>query len=313
MSDKKIFDKNFRTKFLNNANFSQISEYLKSMEKLSKKGGEYLKIYNEDVSYVLNSDNILKDSRKINIFGEMTLNLDTMTERMCDTIGYLDRIENVTLNTYIVSDTRTDNHSKSNNSKSNQSNKINQSNQSNKINQINQINQNLDKSFEIFNKKCLIKIEELEKIEDILSDYKLNQQSIIKPVDWQKAINRFIELIIICGKEVTQKPHILFNSMSYTMICNLITKTEKYLDFAYMIFSKLLKSEVIIDRNLIKNFNSLRQLKKTDPKKYSLNKKKLILQELEDRNDRDKNSIFVSKFVEKIINAKSQQNKAITK
>jgi hypothetical protein len=236
------------------------------MEQLSKKGGKYLQIYNEDIEWITNNDTVEPGSSFYKLFGGATQALTTETERVCDTVGYMDRIQNITTNTVCAS--------------------------------------YFNKSTETCNNTCANKLEELELIEDTLQKDKLYGS---KNNDWQKAINKFIELIICCGREITSEPHLLFNSMSYTMISDMIVSTEKYLDLAYNILGKILKKESTIDLKLIRKFNNLRYLKQKNPAKYSEDKIKLINDELTDRNDRDRNTIFVSKIVEKIINAKQRK------
>jgi hypothetical protein len=261
MEGNKIFDKKYRERFLRVADTSTLNTYLKQMEKLSKKGGRYLEIYNSDIDYIVNNDTVEFGSL-INHIGGKDSSL-TETERVCDTIGYIDKLQNITSNTL--------------------------------CNTLNQKTQSCSNS-------CISKLKEIEKIEEVLQNDKLNSPS---NNDWKIAINKFIELSICCGKEITSDPHLLFHSLSYTMISDLIVKTDKYLNFAYDLLGKMLKLDPsTVDMELIRKFNNLRCLKVKDPAKYSEEKIKLINNELTSRNDRDRNKIFVSKIVEKIINAK---------
>ena len=62
MSDKnKLFDDNYRENFLRTADPLTLNDYLKNMEKLARKGGKYLEMYNKDLYYLINlsSCNIL--------------------------------------------------------------------------------------------------------------------------------------------------------------------------------------------------------------------------------------------------------------
>jgi hypothetical protein len=54
--DRKILNDKYRIMFIQGADFKTLNEYLKNMEKLSKKGGQFLEIYNKDMDYLLNND-----------------------------------------------------------------------------------------------------------------------------------------------------------------------------------------------------------------------------------------------------------------
>lgn len=47
-----IFNKEFRINFLKKADSNTLNDYLKNLEKLSKKGGKYLEIYNDDLFFL---------------------------------------------------------------------------------------------------------------------------------------------------------------------------------------------------------------------------------------------------------------------
>lgn len=68
--EHKWADKNYRINFIKNADFRTLNKYLKNLETLSKKGGQYLKMYNEDMDYILNNDNNNEETEQetINIF-----------------------------------------------------------------------------------------------------------------------------------------------------------------------------------------------------------------------------------------------------
>lgn len=66
--DSKIFDNNYRITFIQNADFKTLNEYLKNMERLSKKGGKFLELYNKDVEYLLNHDIFDSGPDALNLF-----------------------------------------------------------------------------------------------------------------------------------------------------------------------------------------------------------------------------------------------------
>lgn len=67
MNDK-LFDNNYRRLFIKNADFNTLNKYLKNMEKLSKKGGKYLEMYNTDIDYLLNNDIFESEPTSLNLF-----------------------------------------------------------------------------------------------------------------------------------------------------------------------------------------------------------------------------------------------------
>ena len=64
----KLLNDDHRRVFIKNADFKTLNEYLKNMEKLSKKGGMYLELYNKDFDYLLNNDIFNKSSDSLNMF-----------------------------------------------------------------------------------------------------------------------------------------------------------------------------------------------------------------------------------------------------
>lgn len=54
--EHKFFDDNYRKNWIKKADFKTLNNYLKSMEKLSKKDAKYLEIYNKDMDFLINDD-----------------------------------------------------------------------------------------------------------------------------------------------------------------------------------------------------------------------------------------------------------------
>lgn len=91
-----IDDINSRRNFIKNASHKQLNEYLKTIEKLSKKGGKYLEIYNADIQFILEmSDNEISNGSSL--LGNFTRNpLDS--EVPLNTEMYVNKINDMTQN-----------------------------------------------------------------------------------------------------------------------------------------------------------------------------------------------------------------------
>jgi len=92
--DNKIFDDKYRMVFIRNADFKTLNEYLKNMERLSKKGGKYLEIYNKDMEYLLNNDILNSGPDAMSIFFGNNLEID-----IGDTETNIQQINKITQNT----------------------------------------------------------------------------------------------------------------------------------------------------------------------------------------------------------------------
>lgn len=99
-----IFDDNYRRTFIKNADHKSLNSYLKNMEKLSMKGGKFKEIYDKDLEYILDlNDKYYQDGGDLLglLTEKHTQDNRQMTEQpVCDTEGYLKRINNLTQNTY---------------------------------------------------------------------------------------------------------------------------------------------------------------------------------------------------------------------
>ena len=105
MSNNNIYNEKYRRNFLKNADFKSLNAYLNNMEKLSKKkGGEYLDMYNKDIEFLLLLNDKQQDEANIlNIFGgnnnKIEYNNLTLTEHtVCNTEGYINKLNNITQN-----------------------------------------------------------------------------------------------------------------------------------------------------------------------------------------------------------------------
>lgn len=115
MSDtNRIFDDKYRENFLRNSDPLALNDYLKNMERLSRKGGKYLEMYNKDMIFLLElNDTVFQDGGNIgSIFSRSQTKSNTqeqtpiVTEQPCDTEVYIGRINNIT--NKIVQSTNTD-------------------------------------------------------------------------------------------------------------------------------------------------------------------------------------------------------------
>lgn len=89
-----IDDINSRRNFIKNASHKQLNDYLKMLEKLSKKGGKYLEIYNADIQFILDmSDNEIASGSSL--LGNFTRN-PTDSEVPLNTVMCLNKINNMT-------------------------------------------------------------------------------------------------------------------------------------------------------------------------------------------------------------------------
>jgi len=105
MTDK-LFDDNIRRKMISTMDFKTLNEYLKNMDRMAKrKGGKYLEIYNKDLEYTMTlTDTEYQDGGNLfSLSGIQNNNITnndssdeekqtTMTEQVCDTEAYVQRI-----------------------------------------------------------------------------------------------------------------------------------------------------------------------------------------------------------------------------
>lgn len=107
--EHKWADRNYRINFINNADFKTLNKYLKNLETLSKKGGPYLKLYNEDINYILNNDdnNNETENDTINIFFGNKHNNNTDMPTCNNTEAIMHNINLITQNVMMKQPTNT--------------------------------------------------------------------------------------------------------------------------------------------------------------------------------------------------------------
>lgn len=93
-----LSNKDHRREFIRNADYKILNEYLKNMEKLSKRGQQYLDMYNDDIEFILEGGDGFQvggdDSINYMLFGGT---LPTISENpVCDTEAYVQKINTLT-------------------------------------------------------------------------------------------------------------------------------------------------------------------------------------------------------------------------
>lgn len=262
-----IFDERYRKNFLKIADYKTLNEYLKNMEKLSKKGPKYLAMYNADLEYMLGiNDNYFQDGG--NIFNLLTGRSDVskrlLTEQpVCDTEGYITKINSLAQNSYCTFVTQ----------------------QTKKC-----------------DNRCESRLEEMKLIQQVLKTELTCQKT---GNDWQLAIKKFIDIIICCGDLFSKDEYEIFRTIYFKEISKLIVENSKYLIEAYNYLSKILKNERNkISEEFIKKYSELKKNKKQHSSQEYKDKKDKLIKEYIEKNGRDGFSIvYTSTIVEKILNS----------
>jgi hypothetical protein len=91
-----IFNDDYRKKFMTNADYKTLNDYLKNMQKLSHKGAKYLEIYNKDLVFLLNND---QHTENLDIFIKYDKSkdkeLDNQESELCKTEVYINKVNNI--------------------------------------------------------------------------------------------------------------------------------------------------------------------------------------------------------------------------
>lgn len=95
-NNNNIFNDEYRKQFLKLADYKTLNDYLKNMDRLSKKGGKYLEMYNKDLEYLLNLNDTMQDNG--DIFEMMTGEKyqDAIVTEQPNTEAYINKITNIT-------------------------------------------------------------------------------------------------------------------------------------------------------------------------------------------------------------------------
>ena len=99
-----IFNTEHRRKFIKNTTINTLNEYLKNLQKLSLKGGKYLDIYNEDINFLMDNDDVIENifQKGGNIFDMLVGNKKGESKKseinVGDTEVFVKNINNLTRN-----------------------------------------------------------------------------------------------------------------------------------------------------------------------------------------------------------------------
>lgn len=96
-----ILNPEYRKNFLRKADVNGINEYLKYMEKLSKRGPNYLQLYSDDIDFLLNSNDSAFQIGG-NIFSLLTGKKENnqIVSEVCDTQNIVNKLNNITGNSF---------------------------------------------------------------------------------------------------------------------------------------------------------------------------------------------------------------------
>lgn len=273
MSDNnKIFDDKYRENFLKTADPLSLNEYLKNMQRLSKrKGGKFQEIYNKDMSYLVNlNDTVYQDGGNLGtLFSGLPMSFNSfgggstasaMTE-VCDTEAYIGKINNITKNTYCGLTTQ-----KTNNC----------------------------------NNTCEARFQELESIKKALNpDCKgINPNHIT-------AIHKFIDIIMCCGSVFSASDYEPLRTIYFKDLSKIITKNNIYLKEAFAYLSKILQNEKDkLSEAFMRDYVELRNKKASTPRPaHKAAKDKLIAEYITKLGEGGFAKIYASKLVEKVIHS----------
>ena len=187
-----IPDTRHRKDFLRTANGSKLNQYFKNLEKLSLKGGEYLRIYQEDLDYMMNLMDNTQAGGSIFTFLFPSAADQEDDKKPCDTETYVNRIDKLTNNSYCAIATN---------------------------------------ETESCNNKCNPRIDQLEKIKHIIGKVvKLGCKQ--EDNRWKTAVRRYIDIIMCCQTELSQNESLRvvhIKPISKLIASNPDVNTEAYL------------------------------------------------------------------------------------
>lgn len=95
--NNELFNADYRKNLLKSFDVISLNEYLKYMEKLSKKGDMYLQMYNEDIDFLLNMNNEQNPQDTFNLLMfKPTSKTGIMTENINNTEGIFNKLKSIT-------------------------------------------------------------------------------------------------------------------------------------------------------------------------------------------------------------------------
>lgn len=266
MSNNNIFNDEYRRNFLKGADYKLLNEYLKNMDRLSKKGGQYLDMYNKDIEFMLT----LNDMQPQNGGGIFSLLMkqepskNLMSEQqVCNTEAYIGKINNITKNSYCSLTTQQTNNC---------------------------------------NNTCESRFEELNLIKQALTN-DASCKSYNK--DWMVAIRKFVDIMLCCGTLFSKDEYEPLRTIYFKDLTKIITRNPKFLKETYVYLGKLLQNErAKLSEEFMKKYSELRKKKQTlSNQQYKDEKEKLIKSYIENLGPTGFQTVYASKFVEKVINS----------
>jgi hypothetical protein len=269
MSNNNIFNDSYRKNFIKNADYKSLNDYLKNMDKLSKKGGRYVDMYNKDLEFILTLNDTQYQNGG-NIFNLFTVTKSDGSKRIlseqqpvCDTEGYVNRITNITKNSY--------------------------------CSLVTQQTNNCDNT-------CVNRFNELDIIKKVLDD---NISCKTNTFDWVKAVHKFIDIVLCCGDLFSKDEYEPFRTIYFKELSKIITHNENFLKESFGYLTKILQNERgKLSDEFMKKYSDLRLKKQTLTKiQYKSDKDKLIKEYIVKLGPNGFQTIYSSKMVEKIVNA----------
>lgn len=262
-----IFNDEYRKNFIKKANYKSLNDYLKNMEKLSKKGGIYLEMYNKDLEFMLIQNDTYQNGG--NIFNLLTgsksnPNNKLMSEQpVCDTEGYIGRINSITKNSYCSLVTQQTNNC---------------------------------------NNRCSNRFNEFESIKQALNN---NISCKSNNKDWVRAIHKFVDIMLCCGNLFSKDEYEPLRTIYFKDLTKIITHNPKFLKETFSYLGKILQNERgKLSEEFMKKYLELRNKKNTfTSQQYKEEKEKLIKYYIEVLGPNGFQTVYMSKFVEKIINS----------
>lgn len=266
-NNNNIFDDEYRRNFIKTADYKSLNSYLKTMDKLSQKGGKYKEIYYKDLDYVMSiNDTHYQDGG--DLFGLLTDKPQSagqyMTEQpVCDTEGYIKRINNLTQNTFCSLTTQ---------------------------------------QTKLCDNRCEARLAELEKIKTVLDAEKQNVKT---GNDWVKAIHKFIDIVVCCGQTFAKDNNKIFRELYFKYLSKLIISDKKFLHEAFNYLGKILQNEKgKLSEDFMRKYSDLRVKKNSMTTEEYRNKKQALMSEyIVNLEPRGFETVYTSKLVEKILNA----------
>ncbi len=270
--NKNLLNDEYRRRFIQKCDSMTLNQYLKNMERLSKKNAKFKAIYDSDIKYILSMTKPMSGGGILSLlFGTKVApgQEAIMSERsVCDTEGYVNRINNLTKDTFCAITTQ----------------------------QTAQCDN-----------RCDTRLGELGTIKKILlADLGCKIQS----NDWIRAVRKFIDIVLCCGNTFAKPENEPLRTIYFKELSKLVTSNPKFLKEAFSYSSRILRNESgKLNDAFMREYAEMRATKKTKSKsEYSKIKAALIAKYINKLNPNGFEIVYSSKLIEKIINAYKKAN-----